>query len=84
MGVVNIAVCVMLLITAVPRILAPSKNVTIPLGKPLVALTVAVKVTVSPAAVGFNDATNLVVVGMGLTVSFKAVDTLGLNPLIPL
>ena len=46
----------------VPRAVAPSLNVTVPVGVPDVELTVAVKVLVVPGDAGFNEEDKLVVV----------------------
>src|ERR1700680_876630 len=55
----------------VPMIVVPSLNVTVPVGVPEVALTVAVKVTGWPKVDGFNEEARVVVVatavGLGST-----------------
>jgi len=40
---------------AVPRVVLPSRKVTVPVGVPVVPVTVAVKVTESPKVDGFFD-----------------------------
>lgn len=47
----------------VPMLVAPSKNVAVPVGVPAVAETVAVNVTDCPALDGFKDEVNAVDVG---------------------
>src|SRR5262245_32488163 len=47
---------------AVPSVFVPSRNVTVPVGVPVAALTVAVNVTASPAAEGFAEEIRFVVV----------------------
>ena len=59
---------------AVPRLAAPSRNVTVPVGPPDVALTVAVKVTACPKTVGFLEETRVVVALTVLTVKVAALD----------
>jgi len=55
----------------VPRVVAPSRNVTVPVGVATVVLpvTVAVKVTLCPKTDGFTDEATLVVVLACVTVS---------------
>jgi len=48
-----------------PILVAPSKNVTVPVGVPNVVDTVAVKVTLWPNVEGFNDEVTVVVVVAG-------------------
>ena len=50
---------------AVPRRLLPSKNVTVPVRGPLLAVTIAVKVTVLLASVGFDEDPSVVALTMG-------------------
>jgi hypothetical protein len=45
---------------AVPRLVAPSKNSTVPVGVPVLELTVAVNVTDCPKTEGFADEARLV------------------------
>ena len=59
---------------AVPRVVAPSRNVTVPVGVPDVALTVAVKLTACPNTVGFLEEDTVVVVAAVFTVSVAALD----------
>src|SRR5207248_3525332 len=47
---------------AVPSVAVPSRNVTVPDGVPVAALTVAVNVTASPAADGLAEDASVVVV----------------------
>src|SRR2546428_11017193 len=58
----------------VPRLVAPSRNVTVPVGMPAGELTVAVKVTDWPKADGFAEDTRTVVVGGLSTVCDAAVE----------
>lgn len=51
-----------LLSAALPIATAPSMNVTVPVGVPAAAVTVAVKVTDWPQVDGFNEDVNVVVV----------------------
>lgn len=59
---------------AVPMLEAPSRKVTVPVGVPEVALTVAVKVTVCPKTVGFLEETRAIVAPAVFTVKVAAVD----------
>jgi hypothetical protein len=53
----------------VPSAVAPSKKVTVPVGVPgVVAVTVAVSVTVPPATEGFTSAVSMVEVESCITV----------------
>ena len=45
----------------VPRVTPASKNITDPIGRPMLPLTVAVKVTVLPARAGFCEEVSVVV-----------------------
>ena len=54
-------VAVEVLMGAVPKVVEPSRKVTVPVG--LVPLTVAVSVTVCPRPDGFDEETSVVVVG---------------------
>ncbi len=45
-----------------PNLVAPSMKVTVPVGVPAVAVTVAVKVTRCPLVEGFSEETSVVVV----------------------
>jgi hypothetical protein len=47
-----------------PIVAAPSLSVTVPVGVPEVAVTVAVNVTDCPVAEGFTDEITVVVVGV--------------------
>ena len=49
----------------VPIFVVPSKKVTVPVGVPIDAFTVAVKVTLCPSIEGFNDDVTVVVVVTG-------------------
>ena len=59
---------------AVPMLDAPSRKVMVPVGVPLVALTVAVKVTACPKTVGFLEDTTLVVAPAAFTVNMAVPD----------
>src|SRR5712691_856865 len=66
-------------VTAVPRLLAPSLNWTVPVGVPApgeTALTVAVKVRLSPDTDGFSDDAMAVVVDALPTTWLKAAEVL--------
>jgi hypothetical protein len=70
----------------VPSVDVPSRNVMLPVGVPLVALRLAVSVTVAPAATGFGLAVNVSVVDTGaaaFTTSDTTADVLPLNPVVP-
>ena len=58
--VVNVA-CPLLSSEAVPRVLAPSVKVTVPVGVPPLPFTVAAKVTGWPNVLGFGVEANVVV-----------------------
>jgi len=58
-----------------PRVVVPSMNVTVPVGVPAVALTVAVKVTLWPLFEGLRDDVSVVVV-LALTVCVRDDDVL--------
>src|SRR4051812_30533511 len=60
---------------AEPRVVVPSLNVTVPVGVPVVALTVAVKVTLWPLFEGLRDDVSVVVV-LALTVCVSDADVL--------
>src|ERR1039458_8073932 len=61
----------------VPNIVAPSRNVTAPVGvPPAVLATVAVKVTDCPPMEGLSDDTTDVVVGLALTTCAMILDVL--------
>ena len=51
----------------VPRVFAPSLNVTVPAGVPPALVTVAVKVTGCPGALGFTDDVTATAVAVWLT-----------------
>src|SRR5437773_11156117 len=53
----------------VPRVVAPSWNVAVPVGVPTLPLMVAVNVTASPKVDGFCDELTVVVDAWALTVS---------------
>src|ERR1051326_5862552 len=57
----------------VPRLLVPSLKVTVPVGVPEPALTVAVKVTGRPETDGFWEEARVVVVAAGLRVTLLLV-----------
>ena len=59
---------------AVPMIDAPSRNVTVPVGVPVVALAVAVKVTACPKTVGFLEDATVVVAPAVFTVNVAALE----------
>src|SRR2546425_12356028 len=61
----------------VPRLAAPSRNVTVPVGVPAGELTVAVRVTGWPKADGFAEETRAAVVAGLFTVSYTAQDRKG-------
>ena len=71
-----VALCVPVLMMPVPSVVAPSMNVTVPPGEPLVAVTVAAKVTIFPAVVGFDDDANLVIVALEVTATFTTDEVL--------
>src|SRR5216683_2348335 len=60
--------------TPVPRLVAPSRNVTVPVGVPAGELTVAVKVTGWPNADGFAEDTRAVVVTGLITVNLAPLE----------
>lgn len=61
----------------VPRLVAPSMNVTFPVGVPEIAgVTVAVKVTEVPKVDGFNEDVTAVVLPAGFTVCVNTADVL--------
>ena len=59
---------------AAPMLEPPSRNVTVPVGVPEVALTVAVKVTACPNTVGFLEEATDVVAPAVFTVNEAALD----------
>jgi hypothetical protein len=66
---------------------APSLNVTVPLGTPVpgeAAFTVAVKVIESPSAAGFSEETSVVRLEALLTVCVRTVDVLVVKLMSPL
>ena len=70
---------------AVPRVVLPSRNVTVPVGVPSLApVTAAVNVTDWPGAARFVDADTEVVVLTGCTVSLNVADELPMNVPLPL
>jgi hypothetical protein len=60
----------------VPSVVAPSLNVTVPVGVPAVDVTVAVNVTLLPKCAGFADGVSVVDVVAVLIVSASAADVL--------
>jgi len=67
----------------VPRLLAPSRNVTVPVGMPAGELTVAVKVTGWPKTLGFAEEIYATVVEALFTVCYNADELLGLKFVSP-
>jgi hypothetical protein len=70
----------------VPRVVVPSRNVTVPVGVPPLEVTFAVSVTAAAAAAGFGLADNVVVVATGaaaFTASDTAVDVLASSAVLP-
>jgi hypothetical protein len=59
-----------------PRVVAPSRNVTVPVGVPPVPVTVAVNVTDWPAVDGLTDEASTVVLGLPLTTCVTTEDVL--------
>lgn len=59
---------------AVPMLEAPSRKVTVPVGVPAFALTVAVKVTACPKTDGFFEETTAAVAPAVFTVKVAALD----------
>jgi len=70
-----------LLIVAVPSVVLPSVNVTVPVA--VVGVTVAVNVTDEPYADGFADEARVTVVFVLFTVCVRAVDVLLLSFVSP-
>jgi hypothetical protein len=67
---------------AVPRVVAPSRNVTVPVGVPeagATAVTVAVNVTACPGDDGFSDELTVVELDARFTVCVSAADVLELK-----
>lgn len=56
---------------ALPRLTPPSKNLTVPVGAPVVALTVAVNVTCCRAFAGLGEAASAVVLARPLITSVR-------------
>ena len=67
----------------VPRVVAPSVNVTGPVGVPMDDVTIAVKVTADPKADGFRLELSAVAVGATFTVWVTAGAVLAPKPLAP-
>jgi len=67
----------------VPRLVAPSRNVTVPVGVPAGELTVAVKVTGWPKTLGFAEEIDATVVAPLFTVCDNADELLGLKFVSP-
>src|SRR2546426_3072556 len=63
----------------VPRLAAPSRNVTVPVGMPAGELTVAVKVTGWPKTLGFAEEIDATVVGPLFTICDNTDELLGLK-----
>src|SRR5919108_4307876 len=59
---------------AEPRLDAPSRKLTVPVGVPAVPLTVAVKMTACPKTVGFLEETRAVVTPAAFTIKVAALD----------
>ena len=59
-----------------PRIAAPSLNVTVPVGVPALEVTVAVKFTLVPYVEGFSELTTTVALAALFTVCVSAVEVL--------
>ena len=77
--VVKLALCVVALTGPVPRTVAPSLKVTVPLGEPPNAgVTVAVKVTLCPCVEGFSDEAKALVVFAFFTVCVNTDEVLAL------
>src|SRR5260221_1960375 len=68
---------------AVPITVAPSLNVTVPVGVPAPLLTVAVNVTACPTLLGLTEDARAVVVGTLLTAWLSARDVLGVKAASP-
>ena len=81
-GVANVATPELLSVP-VPRVVAPSLKVTLPVGVPPGPVTVAVKVTTSPNVLGFGDDDNVVEVNPVFTVWFRAEEVLPKKLLSP-
>jgi hypothetical protein len=64
---------------AVPNVVAESKNVTVPLGVPVPAVTVAVKVTDWPNTDGLSELVTVVEVEPWLTVCVIAAEVLAVK-----
>lgn len=69
---------------AAPRVVLPSVNVTVPVGVPLAAVTVALKVTGCPAVEGFWEEVRAVVLAILLTVWLSTDEVLVANVGSPL
>jgi len=67
----------------VPRLAAPSRNVTVPVGMPAGELTVAVKVTGWPKTLGFAEEIAVTVVAPLFTVCANGDELLGLKFVSP-
>jgi len=61
----------------VPRLVVPSRNVTVPVGMPAGELTVAVKVTGWPKTLGFTEEIDVTVVAALFTVCDNGEELLG-------
>ena len=84
--VLVVRVATPLVSVAVPRLVEPSRKLTLPVGVPPLAVTVAVMVTVAPAAAGLGLAVKTVVVATGaaaLTTRATAVEVLVDRPAVP-
>jgi hypothetical protein len=62
---------------AVPRVVEPSRKVTVPVGVVPAPVTVAVRVMEVPTEAGFSDEVSDVVVAAGVTLSVRVGDWLG-------
>ena len=81
-NVVNVAMP--LLSAALPSVVVPFLNVTVPVGTPAEEVTVAVKVTVCPEDDGFGDEVRDSAVGALLTTCFSTGEVLALYVASPL
>ena len=71
----------------VPRTVAPSRNVTVPVGRPTAgasAVTVVLSVTACPTTDGFGVVVRVVAVGPGFTVWVRTAEVLAANSRSPL
>ena len=68
---------------ALPMLVAPSKKDTLPVGVPLVDVTVAVSTALAPAATGLGVAVSMVVVAVALTTSATLAEVLVAKVVVP-